>query len=110
PRRARLAVPLFARSGRNWLSAGGGGHGSVSGRDNRRSSGTWTMPAKSPVGVREATRSRTRFTGGGAAAASKPSHGTLRLSPIEAGYSGRNGAPSSYHSVQPAGRDKVTRT
>src|SRR2546426_5293976 len=44
PRSARLAVPVFARSGRNWLSAGGAGHGSVSGRDNRRSSGTWTMP------------------------------------------------------------------
>src|SRR2546430_15147984 len=65
PRSARLAVPVFARSGRNWLSAGGAGHGSVSGRDNRRSSGTWTMPARSPVAVREATRSRTRFTGGG---------------------------------------------
>ena len=57
------------------------------------------MPASSPVGARDATRSTTRLTGGGAPAASRPSHCTLRLSPIGPAYSARNGAPSAYRSV-----------
>src|SRR5256885_13055589 len=77
PRSDRLAAPLLARSGRSWASAGAGGHGSVSGRDNRRSSGSWMMPASSPVGARYATRITTRVTGGGGPAPSQPSHRPL---------------------------------
>src|SRR2546426_1370051 len=110
PTSARFAAPLLTRSGRNWVSAGGGGHGSVSGRDSRRSSGSWTMPARSPVGVREATRSSTRFTGGGAPAASRPSHGTFRLSPIRPEDNGGNGAPSSDRTGTAPVRDEAATT